>query len=322
MWQGFHLLPPFMLTILIIVAPVFALVATGYLAVHFGGIPKSGIPGLLAFVNNFAVPILLFRAMLDIDFAAVFNAKMIGGYYFSALITLAAAIFIARAVFRNRPGEAVASAFGAYFSNTVLLGLPIVQRAYGEEALPVMYSIIGFHAPTLMTVSLIVMELSRRDGASAGKVARAALKRIFTHPLLIGIALGLLGNLFGITLIEPADAFTRMMAQAVLPAALFGLGGALHDYRIRDNWVLSSTMSFIKLMAMPALVYLVVVVVLGIDTEIAKIAVITSAMPSGINAYVFATSYNRSVEVAASSILITTALSVLTVSFWLYVFAV
>ena len=309
-----------MLTILIIVAPVFALVATGYLAVHFGGIPRTGIPGILAFVNNFAVPILLFRAMLDIDFAAVFNGKMIAGYYFSALITLAAAIIIARAIFKNRPGEAVASAFGAYFSNTVLLGLPIVQRAYGEEALPVMYSIIGFHAPTLMTVSLIVMELSRRDGAGLGKVALSAIRRIFTHPLLIGIALGLVGNFLGITLIEPADAFTRMMSQAVLPAALFGLGGALHDYRIRDNWVLSGTMSLIKLMAMPALVYVVVVLVLRVDPAIARIAVITSAMPSGINAYVFATSYNRSVEVAASSILITTAASVLTVTFWLSVF--
>ena len=309
-----------MLTILLIVAPVFALVATGYLAVHFGGIPRTGIPGILAFVNNFAVPILLFRAMLDIDFATVFNGKMIAGYYLSALFTLAAAIFIARAVFKNRPGEAVASAFGAYFSNTVLLGLPIVQRAYGAEALPIMYSIIGFHSPTLMTVSLIVMEISRRDGASAGKVALAAVRRILTHPLLIGIALGLIGNLLNITLIEPADAFTRMMSQAVLPAALFGLGGALHDYRIRDNWVLSGTMSLIKLMAMPALVYVAVVLVLKVDPIFARIAVITSAMPSGINAYVFATSYNRSVEVAASSVLITTAASVLTVTFWLYVF--
>ena len=308
-----------MLTILVIVAPVFALVATGYGAVHFNAFPRSGIPGLLTFVNSFAVPILLFRAMLDIDFAAVFNPKMIAGYYTSALFVLAAAILIARSIFRNRPGEAVASAFGAYFSNTVLLGLPIVQRAYGAEALPVMYSIIGFHAPTLMTVSLIAMEISRRDGTGLGKVAVTAIRRIVTHPLLIGIALGLLGNLFGLTLIEPADAFTRMMSQAVLPAALFGLGGALHDYRVRDNWALSATMSAIKLMVMPALVFLVVAVLLGVDHDIAKIAVITAAMPSGINAYVFATSYNRSVEVAASSILITTALSVVSVSFWLYV---
>ena len=311
-----------MLTILIIVAPVFALVATGYLAVHFGGIPKSGIPGILAFVNNFAVPILLFRAMLDIDFAAVFNGRMIGGYYLSALITLAAAIFIARAVFGNRPGEAVASAFGAYFSNTVLLGLPIVQRAYGEEALTVMYSIIGFHAPTLMTVSLIVMELSRRDGAGLGKVALSALRRIFTHPLLIGIALGLIGNLLGITLIEPADAFTRMMSQAVLPAALFGLGGA--SARLSHTRQLGAVRHHEPDQAHghagarlcrggpdPQ----------GRSRDRQDRGHHLQPCPRASTPMSSRPATNRSVEVAASTILITTALSVVTVTFWLWVFA-
>ncbi len=311
-----------MLSVLVIVSPVFALVATGYLAVRFGVFPKTGVGGLITFVNNFAVPCLLFRAMLDIDFAAVFNPAMISGYYISAVATLAFSILLAHFIFRNRPGEAVASGFAAVFSNTVLLGLPIVQRAYGEDVLPIMYSIIGFHAPILMTISLITMEIMRRDGIGPGKVAVTALRRVLTNPLLIGIALGLAGNLVGLTLIEPADAFTRMMAQAVLPAALFGLGGALNQYRVRENWLLSATMSFIKLLGLPAMVYVLVVWVLRVDPVIARIAVITAAMPSGINTYVFATSYNRSVDVAASAILITTALSVVTVTFWLYVLQV
>ena len=311
-----------MLSILVIVSPVFALVATGYIAVRFGVFPQTGVGGLITFVNNFAVPCLLFRAMLDIDFAAVFNPAMISGYYISAVGTLAFSILLAHFVFRNRPGEAVASGFAAVFSNTVLLGLPIVQRAYGEDVLPIMYSIIGFHAPILMTISLITMEIMRRDGIGPGKVAVAALRRVLTNPLLIGIALGLAGNLVGLKLIEPADAFTRMMSQAVLPAALFGLGGALNQYRVRENWLLSATMSAIKLLGLPATVYVLVVWVFRVDPAIARIAVITAAMPSGINAYVFATSYNRSVDVAASAILITTALSVVTVTFWLYVLQV
>lgn len=311
-----------MLSVLVIVSPVFALVATGYLAVRFGVFPRTGVGGLIAFVNTFAVPCLLFRAMLDIDFGAVFNPLMISGYYISAVVVLAFSIGLAHFAFRNRPGEAVASGFAAVFSNTVLLGLPIVQRAYGEDVLPIMYSIIGFHAPILMTISLVAMEIMRRDGVSPGKVAVTAIRRVVTNPLLIGIALGLVGNLVGLQLIEPADAFTSMMAQAVLPAALFGLGGALNEYRIRDNWLLSATMSAIKLLGLPALVYVLVVWVFRVDPAIARIAVITAAMPSGINAYVFATSYSRSVDVAASTILITTALSVVTVSFWLYVLQV
>ena len=310
-----------MLSILVIVTPVFALVASGYLAVRFGLFPKSGVPGLITFVNSFATPCLLFRAMLDIDFGAVFNASLLSGFYISAFGAFILGIVLARVLFRNRPGESVASGFAAMFSNTVLLGLPIVQRAWGTDALPVMYSIIGFHSPLLMTAGLVTMEVSRRDGAPLGQVALASLKRVVSNPLLIGIALGLLGNVAGLTLIEPADAFTRMMSQAVLPAALFGLGGALNEYRIRDNWMLSATMSAIKLVLYPALVYALVIGVFRVDPMIGRVAVITAAMPSGINAYVFATMFNRSVDVAASTILISTAMSVVTVSTWLYIFS-
>lgn len=308
-----------MLTVLTIVAPVFALVATGFVAVKFGLYPRTGVHGLISFVNNFATPCLLFRAMLQVDFGSVFNPVLIAGFYTSALISFIIGIVLTRAVFANRPGESIASAFGAMFSNLVLLGIPIIQRAYGDDALQIMYTIVGLHAPTLISVGLIVMEISRRDGAGLGAVSLKAARRVVSNPLLIGIALGLIGNFSGLTLIEPADAFTRMMAQAVLPAALFGLGGALNEYRVRDNWVLSATMASIKLAIMPTMAWILLVPIFRVDHEIAKVAIVMSGMPTGINAYVFATSYKRSVDISASTILITTAMSVFSVSFWLYV---
>lgn len=308
-----------MLTVLTIVAPVFAIVATGYLAVRLNLYPRSGIGGLIAFVNNFATPFLLFRAMLSVDFGAVFNIRLIIGYYISALIAMGLGIFLARVVFKNRPGEAVASAFGAMFSNLVLLGIPIIQRAYGEEALPVMYTVIGLHAPLLMSISMITMEFSRRDGAGVAAVTAKATRRVFSNPLLIGILLGLAGNFAGLDLIEPVDAYTRTMAQAVLPAALFGLGGAMNEYRIRESWNPSVTMSAVKVILMPVIAYALIVLVFHVDADIAKVAVVMAGMPAGLNAYIFATLYNRSEEVAASTILMTTAVSVFSVSFWIYV---
>ena len=73
----------------------------------------------------------------------------------------------------------------------VLLGIPIIQRAYGEPALQVIYTILGLHAPVLMTIAMIVMEFSRRDGAHLGQTIRSAVKRVFSNPLLIGILLDL-----------------------------------------------------------------------------------------------------------------------------------
>ena len=308
-----------MLAILNVVIPVFAIVALGYAAVRFKLYPTEGVKGLVTFVNNFATPCLLFEAMLTADFSTTFNPAIIIPFYIGALTSLTLGTIIAVKVFKDRPGEGVSSGFAAMFTNTVLIGIPIIQRAYGQEAMPVVYSIIAFHAPCLITIGMLVMELVRRDGAPLGAVFVVAVKRIFQNPLLWGVGLGLIGNLLHVELPEPGTAFVTMMSQAVLPAALFGLGGALNEYKISESWLQAAVMSSFKLVFHPLIAYLLMVHVLRVPLEFARYGVLLAAMPTGINAYIFATYYNRGVSVANSTILITTGLSIFTVSAWLWV---
>jgi predicted permease len=170
----------------------------------------------------------------------------------------------------------------------------------------------------LITLGMIVMEFARRDGAALHKTLWVAFLRVISNPLLWGITLGAGANLLHISLAEPVDAFVSMMAAAVTPAALFGLGGALNDYRLSENWAQSLAMASLKLLVQPTIAYLLMVHVFHVDHEVLRYGVLLAAMPTGINAFVFATYYNRSVNVATNTILISTVLSVLTVSGWLY----
>lgn len=308
-----------MLAILNVVVPVFALMALGNLAVRFRLFPSEGVRGLVLFVNNFATPCLLFQAMATTDFSTTFNWSVIGPFYVGAVTVFAVGAVLAVKVFGNRPGEGVASGFAAMFTNTVLIGIPIMTRAYGPGALATTFSIIAFHASVLITMGMLVMELVRRDGAPLHKALGVAFVRIVSNPLLWGIVLGALVNLLGIALIEPVEAFIGMMAAAVTPAALFGLGGALNDYKLSESWAQSLTMSALKLIVQPLIAYVIMVPILHVDHEFARYGVLLAAMPSGINAYVFATYYNRGVNVATNTVLITTVLSVLSVSAWLYI---
>ncbi|RYE81953.1 MAG: AEC family transporter [Hyphomicrobiales bacterium] len=307
-----------MLAILNVVLPVFALMALGNLAVRFKLFPTEGVRGLVMFVNNFATPCLLFQALATADFSTAFNFQVIGPFYVGAVtVFIIGAVFAAK-VFGNKPGEGVASGFAAMFTNTVLIGIPIMTRAYGPGALPTTFSIIAFHASVLITMGMIVMEIARRDGAPMHKVAWVALVRIVSNPLLWGIVLGAAANIYGITMIEPVEAFIAMMAAAVTPAALFGLGGALNEYRLSESWAQSLTMSILKLVVQPLIAWVIMVPILNIDHEFARYGVLLAAMPTGINAFVFATYYNRGVNVASNTILISTLLSIVTVSGWLY----
>lgn len=308
-----------MLAVLNVVAPVFALIGLGYFAVRLRLYPREGVRGLIAYVNNFATPCLLFRAMLTVDFEAAFVPSIIIPFYLGAVSMMVLGFVIARNVFKRTPGEAVASGFAAMFTNTVLVGIPIMQRAYGDEAMAIVYSIIGLHAPLLMTFGMFAMELARRDG---GKISTALLqgaKKSLTNPILIGIALGMIGNLVNLDMPGVLDDTTALLASTVMPVALFGLGGALNEYKLADTWLQAALMSGFKLVVHPAIAWVIMVPVLRVDPEIARYGVLLAAMPAGINVYIFSTFYNRSIDIAANTILISTVMSVFTISMWLLV---
>lgn len=307
-----------MLFVLGIVAPVFVLVALGYAAVRLGLYPKSGVGGLLAFVNNFAAPCLLFRAVYSVDFAATFQPTTIAPYYFAALICGGLGIASARIWFARRPGESVSSGFTALFSNTVLVGIPVVERAYGASALITAFAIIAIHAAVLFTIGMITMEFARRDGAPWPQTISRAARAIGTNPILLGVFIGLIGNLSGIGMPELVDASTALIALAVVPAALFGLGGTLTEYRIAENWPEALVISSIKLVVHPVITWVLMVPVLHVPNDVARVAVLLAAMPAGVNTYVFATYYGRGTAMAANTVLMTTVASFLTISAWLW----
>ncbi len=306
-----------MLSVLNIVLPVFLLVGVGYVAVRFARFPQTGIAGMIAFVNNYAAPCLLFRAMLEVDFGAVFDVRILGGFYIGSFSALGVGILVAILVFARKLSAAIIIGFSGAFTNAILLGFPILQRAYGEEALPVLFSIVAFQAPLMLTSSTIFLEFSRRQEAAVWPTLKGALRRIVTNPLVLGIGLGVLGNISGLVLPEALDVLTKTLAGAVVPVALFGLGGALTAYGLSQNWRQAGGVAAVKLFVHPAIAWVVMVPLLGVPIEIARYGVLLAAMPTGINAYIFSTTNREAEDVAANAILMTTLVSIASISIWL-----
>ncbi|WIY53387.1 AEC family transporter [Devosia sp. YIM 151766] len=308
-----------MLDILAVIAPIFALMAFGFGAVRLRLFPADGIKALIAFVNNFATPCLLFYSISTSDFRAAFNLAIIGPFYLGAIVCFVIGIVISRRAFAAKPGESVSVGFAGTFSNSVLVGLPLMTRAYGEAAMPVTLSIIGLHGAILLSLGMVTMELTRRDGQPLTKALIVAVRRVTSNPLIWGIAAGIGGSVINLQLIEPAEAFFQMMSQAVVPAALFGIGGALNEFKLSESWQQALVAALIKLVLHPLIAYVLMIWVLHVPMEIARYGVLLAAMPAGVNIYVFATYYDRGTSVAANAILIGTILSALTISAWLFV---
>jgi len=304
--------------ILNIVAPVFILIGAGYAAVKGGILGSEPIDHLMKFAIQFAIPCLLFRATSTIDLASAFDWRMLLSYYAAAIACFFVTFFIVLQFFRRRPGEAVGVAFGALFSNLVLLGLPISERAWGIDNMAPSFALVSVNAPICYLVGITTMELLRADGRSAAETTRTVANAIFRNSLMIGIVLGFLVNVSSLPLPDPLVGAIDLLARASLPVALFALGGLLTRYRLSKSLGEAGLISLMSLVVQPAIT-LFLALQLQLPKEVMQSIVLMSAAAPGLNAYLFASMYNRGVGAAASSVLLSTALSVFTVSAWLLI---
>ena len=298
------------------IAPVFLVVGAGYLARWRGWMADSDIDGLMTFAQGIAIPLLLFRAIATLELDRDFDAALLLAFYCGALAGFLAGLAGARALFRRGWEDSIAIGFVGLFSNSLLLGLPITERAYGTGALTANYAIIALHAPFCYAVGITAMEIARAGGTPARALPGKVLRAIFSNALVLGIAAGFVVNLAGIALPGVLTDAVDLLVRAGIPAALFGLGGVLHRYRPEGDMRVILFICAISLVLHPAITF-GLGRALGLSTDELRSAVVTGSMAPGVNAYLFANLYGVAKRVAASAVLIGTGLTVLTATVWL-----
>jgi predicted permease len=305
-----------MQTLLNVILPVFLVIGFGYVAVWKFAFPKAGVDGLMRFAQSFAIPCLLFQAIVNIELQSSLDPRLLISFYTGATLCFTVGIIASRLILKRDWEDCIAIGFCCLFSNSVLLGLPITERAYGVDALTGNFVIIAIHAPFCYGLGITVMEIARNRGQSPVTIAHAAGKAMFRNALVIAIILGFIFNISDLTLPTFANDALSLVAGAALPAALFSLGGILIQYKPEGDKLAILMVCTIGLVLHPAIVW-TLGTSLSVTPEFFKSGVLTAAMAPGVNAYIFANLYGRAKRIAASSVLIATGSSVITIWFWL-----
>ena len=305
-----------MSALLDVIIPVFLIIGFGYCTVWTKLFSTDTIDGLMKFTQNFAIPVLLFDAIAKVDLINVFNVNLFFSFYLGATIGFLLGFFGAYYLF-NRPLEdSVVIGFCCLFSNTVMLGLPITERAYGEDALRHNFAIVSIHAPFCYFLGITVMELVKSSEKDLKKNIITILKAMFSNALVVGIMLGFIVNVLEINLAKSIQASIDMITAVALPAALFGMGGVLYQYRPQGDIGPIIMVCAISLIIHPAVVWFAGRSFDLTDMQL-RSAVITAAMAPGINTYVFANIYGKAKRVASTGVLLSTAFSIGSIWVWL-----
>jgi malonate transporter and related proteins len=110
----------------------------------------------------------------------------------------------------------------------------------------------------------------------------------------------------------------RLIADTAPAAALFALGMTLRRYGLAADAAPLAVTAVLKLCIQPGLVFILAFHVLAMPPVWAAVAVIFAACPSGVNGYLLAQRYHMGVANASAAIAITTLLSVVSLSFWIW----
>lgn len=300
--------------VLVALIPVVLLIGLGFIAGRLQWIRDSAVRDLSNLVFLVLIPALLFRTMSSVQVQQLDSLPLL--VYFSAALGL----FFVLLALQGFHRRAVALALAGVFSNTVMIGIPLVELAYGKAGLVTLLTLISVHALVLLTVITVVFELvvareARATGAGASlwRSVAAAVRSTVIHPIPLPILSGLLYAQTGWGLPVVVDKPLQLLANAFGPIALLLVGVTMSRTRVVGLWRDTLWVTALKNLALPACVaasgWL-----WGLQGLPWTVMVVAAALPVGANVFLFAQRYQVAQDLVTASVGVSTAVALLTLS--------
>jgi hypothetical protein len=196
------------------------------------------------------------------------------------------------------------------FANITFMGYPVIEGFYGAHhlTLAILYDLFG----TTPGANLLGVWIGSAWGASRGSGRDALLKLAKFPPIwaLVGAfasraiaiphgAMDLIGRIGGLT----------------TPLVMLSIGLSLQLHRLRESWPLVGAISFVRLIAVPLVVYGVGRAI-ALPTDVLRVTVLEGAMPCMFLALILATQFELDDALIIDCLLVTIALSLVTLPIW------
>ncbi len=304
-----------MSAIIEIVLPVFGVILCGYVVGKTPLLGPEGLKGFANFVFCVAVPALLFRAIARGPGIGLADFSLVYSYFLGCLIVFALALALGRALFGLSLQDLGVFGMGAVFSNTVMLAIPLVYTAFGDEGLTRIMFIVTFHSMILIPLATVVVEIGR--GSMAGvpsDILRSTVASLAKNPVIVSMLAGLGWAYAGWALPGPVDRFLELLGAGAVPCSLFALGASLTTFHLGGGPRQSAALLVLKLGVHPVVAWFLASQVFALDPLSISVAVLTAALPTGINVFILAQRYDRYVARSATAVLVSTVVSAVTVA--------
>lgn len=300
-----------MLAIFLQTLPFFAVIALGFGAGKRGFFPPQATAALTKFVFYFALSAMLFGFSANMSLAEIVEPRAAAAYLWGCVLVWVLALTVA--LLRRRPlDEATMEAQCAVVGNTGFLGVPMLVLLIGAPAAPTVIMVLAIDLIVFSSL-LTIMITWTREGRMGWQLPGALLLGLARNPMIVAMVAGLAWSATGLTLWAPVNAFLTLLGAAATPGALFAIGASLATAQAERLHV-ASWLTLCKLVLHPAAVAFAAIWLFHVPPYATGVLVAAAALPVAGNVFILAQHYGVAVVRVSASILISTAVSMVTVS--------
>jgi predicted permease len=291
-----------------VVLPVFLIIALGFGIRRIEFVDKFFLDKIGHLAYYVALPSLLIWKIGTSSFDLNFNPRLILTCYLTIIICGLSAYGVAR-LLRLPPREVGSFTQGSFWGNMTYIGLPILLAAYGEEGLQRGGVLIGFMIPMINALAVLALTWPLKGAMD--------WKSLVINPVILSCTTGLLLSYFRISFPTFTVNFLRFLSDLALPLALIAMGGNLSFEKIKQDYKATAFACVIKLFLMVLLGWFLFTEaeIKGLDF---KVGIIILACPTAFSSYLLSSKLGADKSLMSSDIMVSTLLSMLTLSFWLW----
>ncbi|MFX0540012.1 AEC family transporter [Ornithinimicrobium sp. Y1847] len=284
---------------------ISVVVGVGWLIAHTKLFDRAGQQVLARLTFWVGSPALLFLVVARAETSVVFSGFLVATVA-GIVVTSIVYLVLARSLLSRTWTQSVMGGMSVSYVNSNNLGVPIAIYVLGDASWAA--PIVLLQLTILQPLWLAMLDSSQGGRVSWGRLLRAP----FTNPLTVGSLLGLTVSLTGVRIPEMVEAPLELIGGMAIPGMLivFGISLRLSPLpRGRDSLLDMGIVAALKLVLMPAVVWLVAGPILGLAAHEVLAAVVMATLPTAQNVYLLAVAYGRGEAVARNAVFLTTVLA-------------
>jgi malonate transporter len=295
--------------------PVVLLIFIGFVSGRAKLVRGESVRDLSNLVFLVLSQALLFRTMATshveaLDFKPVMQYFLVAGTLFFGMLV----------VYGGNSRASVMALSGIY-SNTLMIGVPLVGLVYGQSGQVLLFTLISLHALILLSLATLVLEVqvAREHAAVSGtslsvwRTVGSAIKTSIIHPVPMPILLGIAYSLTGWGLPAVVDKPLVLLSGAFSPVALMLVGVTLSQTPVGSHLWSALRLSLVKTVVHPSLM-VAVGWLLGLRGMALGVMVLAAALPIGANVFLFSQRYRKEEDMITAAVTVSTAVALVTIT--------